>query len=713
MLEPIYELGVENRSIELTIEQKEAVRDITLSIGEVDRNIREMAVDNVIDTLENGHPLNRIIEDKEGNTISYIACENFVPNEAYIKYFGTTSTSGRNLLREIPAFLEYAKEQGYAKINFHGWNDRLNHIMERYGFSRKGVGHMGEFSVDYYEVALGGIEQKTQEEISKERARSFEQKYLDRINKDYDQVLAKYPKSDRDARIQNANLAYQSLFGQLQRTDEFVLSERGKAVLRLKLARHFQTNDSVDINVLRDAIIEKPKFLQSEKGSIFHLFEVHERGTVQRIAEMRKARAEITGNAESNPYEAVYQTVLGKYYLARLLNMAHLEKESSYINHCVGTSTSYANRMKKGDIEIFSFRTLPQINPKTHQFEGSERSLVTIEYNLRTKTVEQMKKAHDEYIDSSDPFYHDLIEALKALSQTETDFGKKRDFAKISESELVNFKVTDYHLLTENGEVHFRDFDPDSDTFVLKMGSMNIIPDTPKEDAVKLFRIVEGIEVGKDEIAYTQDEVNPDTKAYIGDLFPGIFQITQLEHIYISFPEGKVVRSGLKIGAISEQELRTKLNEVDKEGNRKINISDDAQYMIDEMFRDEEYQKRNEQRQNNPNQIDLVRLKVRDLGILSVTDIDQIEVRAKKFGLDFCPAEVGLHQRLKDKDHPLYEWYLIAMKTMTDRDGYPNVFSLERNDSGLWLDNDWANPDGRWNPSHEFMFRLRQVSPDA
>ena len=65
--------------ISLTEEQKNAVRNITLGIEEVDENIREMAVQNgdVVRTLENGHPLNRLIADQKGETTGYISFQNF------------------------------------------------------------------------------------------------------------------------------------------------------------------------------------------------------------------------------------------------------------------------------------------------------------------------------------------------------------------------------------------------------------------------------------------------------------------------------------------------------------------------------------------------------------------------------------------------------------------------------------------------------------
>ena len=44
----------------------------------------------------------------------------------------------------------------------------------------------------------------------------------------------------------------------------------------------------------------------------------------------------------------------------------------------------------------------------------------------------------------------------------------------------------------------------------------------------------------------------------------------------------------------------------------------------------------------------------------------------------------------------------------TDSNGNPNVFKLDRNDDGLWLNNNWANPDNTWNPKNEFVFSLRK-----
>ncbi len=43
----------------------------------------------------------------------------------------------------------------------------------------------------------------------------------------------------------------------------------------------------------------------------------------------------------------------------------------------------------------------------------------------------------------------------------------------------------------------------------------------------------------------------------------------------------------------------------------------------------------------------------------------------------------------------------------TDSDGNPNIFNLEHDDDGLRLNDNWANPDNKWNPDNMFVFRLR------
>ena len=110
----------------------------------------------------------------------------------------------------------------------------------------------------------------------------------------------------------------------------------------------------------------------------------------------------------------------------------------------------------------------------------------------------------------------------------------------------------------------------------------------------------------------------------------------------------------------------------------------------------------------NPEEATLIRLTVADLGFKSSATTDQIYERAQNLGLELCPADTGPNYRLKYRNQPLNEWIYMGMKQITDSDGYPNVFELERNDDGLWLDGSWAKPGYEWDPGYKFVFRLRK-----
>lgn len=213
----------------------------------------------------------------------------------------------------------------------------------------------------------------------------------------------------------------------------------------------------------------------------------------------------------------------------------------------------------------------------------------------------------------------------------------------------------------------------------------------PEEDMLIIF------ECTRDQIAHNSKEINQNPKAYLGKLEPGIFTKLQehnIEHIYTSFPEGRVRFEDLEIGGKTAKDLEKELKE------KKINISD----YIKDMIASKEFTT-----QKNPEQTDLVRLTVKDLGFPGGATTKEIYQRAEELGLELCPAEVGPHLRLKYQDQPLNEWIFIGMKQIAGRDGYPNVFGLARYGGGLWLHDDWARPDDRWFPELRFVFRLRKL----
>lgn len=211
------------------------------------------------------------------------------------------------------------------------------------------------------------------------------------------------------------------------------------------------------------------------------------------------------------------------------------------------------------------------------------------------------------------------------------------------------------------------------------------------------------------EIAWNRHEVSTHTKAYIGPLFPGIFEeFSGLEHIYTSFPEGKITRDEVVIDTKDRKEL---LEAMKKQG---INISSYAQEMIESpdfmptqsglnsikrLFKGE--------RSPITETVDIVRLKVRDFGFTNYPTTTELFAKAEEFGLELCPAEVGPQYRLQQTDQPMDNWFYIGMKPLV---ASVLVFSLAHLSDGLWLHDHWARPDRRWPLDHEFVFRFRKNS---
>ncbi|MEN9341818.1 MAG: hypothetical protein RIQ54_74 [Candidatus Parcubacteria bacterium] len=210
-----------------------------------------------------------------------------------------------------------------------------------------------------------------------------------------------------------------------------------------------------------------------------------------------------------------------------------------------------------------------------------------------------------------------------------------------------------------------------------------------EEDMLVIF------ECERDQIAHTLSQINKNTKVYVGQLEPGIFQRLpeNLEHVYTSFPEKKIRRENVEIGGKSAEQL---ISEMETAG---INISDPAKSML---------KNREFVPGKNPEEATLIRLTVADLGFKSSATTDQIYERAQNLGLELCPADAGPNYRLKYRNQPLNEWICMGMKQIANSGGYPNVFRMARGGDGLWLYGGWARPGSEWPPSHEFVFRLHK-----
>lgn len=633
----------------------EQIKKITTGIGDVlPEQISDSHMQDVIDTIESDHKLNKIWRNEKGEIAGFVAFEDFTPNEAYAKYFATDGNMNENPFQAIPDLINEARENGYKKIGFHGWNKKLNKALTHFGFQKTQTESLGGYNIDHYEIDLT-------KEIPQDTSKieeSFEHKYILKITNELNKTLETLKQEQK----QKVERKFTEIITEID------LTEKQKIILKLKIARYLQRHESIHVPTLVDALEETPKYLDKDKGGFDRLFKIHEQKTLEKIAEIRRRKAEQTGDEEFNPYEALFQTESGEYYMSRLLNMPHLEEESQYMDHCVGTSDSYINKMKRGDVEILSFRTTPKYDNETGKTTGDE-PIITIEYNVRTKTIEQIKKAHDNYLKPDDPYFKDVMESLKKLRTTELDNGKNREFQKINESELENIKVEDYNLYTENGPVHFRDYDLDSNVFILKFGKMSFDEKTPKTDQVKILKLLANIDVEPTEIATSQSEVNENTKIYNGELYPNIFKELPdtIEKIYTNFPE--------KISEVYIKEIEIP-NEPKTPEQHEKELAEGG-YQIDRYGKDILSKANLKERAGE--KIKLIIASNKSLGFPQGATRAESKERAQQLGIarQNLPAIVGPELRKKYADQPNGEYILIDMESITGG-GYQFVFNVSR-----------------------------------
>jgi hypothetical protein len=107
-------------------------------------------------------------------------------------------------------------------------------------------------------------------------------------------------------------------------------------------------------------------------------------------------------------------------------------------------------------------------------------------------------------------------------------------------------------------------------------------------------------------------------------------------------------------------------------------------------------------------EVELVLASVAELGFKDGATRKNIYIRAKEFGLDLCPAEVGPQLRLQYTDQPKGEWLVIAMEPITDSDGSLNLLNVELGDDECWLNANYGFPGGVWNGNNRFVFLRRK-----
>lgn len=208
------------------------------------------------------------------------------------------------------------------------------------------------------------------------------------------------------------------------------------------------------------------------------------------------------------------------------------------------------------------------------------------------------------------------------------------------------------------------------------------------EDMIIIF------ECTKEQIAHNADEVNENTKAYIGEWNPTIYQkiknYPNIKHLYESFPEEKIFMHTL--------ETDPNINSPEKAEQALEGKNIYLGKWVKDILYKTEFNK-------DGKTYELVQFTVGQLGFPNGATTDEIYAKAQELGLQLAPAEVGPHLRLA---YPGTDWKLIAMKQIIDHDGYPHVFSLSADVIELKLLANDAAPGNRWNADDHFVFLSRK-----
>ncbi|MFA6524416.1 MAG: hypothetical protein WC264_01955 [Candidatus Paceibacterota bacterium] len=283
-------------------------------------------------------------------------------------------------------------------------------------------------------------------------------------------------------------------------------------------------------------------------------------------------------------------------------------------------------------------------------------------------------------IDTAQEKYHSLPGGEK-FDKKSNDMKKVTELVKKQEKN-EQFTKQDLVFLYEMND-SISSFGYEKDPRILELRKQRNI----KEDASIIF------ECNSEQIAYNKDEINENTKAYIGEWNPEIAKKIpkNIEYLYESFPEKKIFRKNIELTTKTSEEYT---KEIKVQGMKIYSYAQDMLNKIEPLKQKEK--------------INLVSFSIEQLGFPNGATLKEIYNKAKKLGLELCPPQVGPELRLNYKDQLMGEWLRIAMDSIADRDGGPRIFGVECYGDGLWLDSYDGNLGDRWSGNYRFVFLSRK-----
>jgi len=295
------------------------------------------------------------------------------------------------------------------------------------------------------------------------------------------------------------------------------------------------------------------------------------------------------------------------------------------------------------------------------------------------------------------------LEELKELSGY-NEKQEKKEFSKLTQEQKIDYLYSRCFKPTQdpNQEPQYQQPIPD-----LRRHELEFLYDNHKDKKIaeiithrdKNADMLRIFDCTPDQIVNNQQELQQaikdkiEIKAYVGELFPNFFKVLpqNVEHIYTEFPEGKIKQKTIKLGT----GLKTKddfVNAIEQQGGGVGHWAKDIMSKAEFVVSDKETKE------------NLIILSVKLLGFPSGATVKEIFETAKKVGLEFCPPETGPQLRLQYPEHPVNEYCLIGMESITGSGGATNLFSVDRNDDRPWLSAYSGRSDDGYDSDDHFAF---------
>ena len=228
---------------------------------------------------------------------------------------------------------------------------------------------------------------------------------------------------------------------------------------------------------------------------------------------------------------------------------------------CIEGHTTASNYIKQGDFYVYY----------TENNEGrAVQPRIAIQMN--GSQIGQIRGVleHQEL----EPIMSDVLEDKLKEFGTEADAYKKKN-SDMKHLTLIEKKTKSGEQLDKEELVFLYEMDSKIEGFGYDRDP-RIIEIRQQRDSKQDMCII--FECEHSQIATKPQEITKNTKAYIGKLESGIFELCQIyniEHIFTSFPEGKINIKEIKIGGKTKEDLEKELKE------KGINVSDYARDMME------------------------------------------------------------------------------------------------------------------------------------